>query len=84
MGQQSGQVRQEKAVEGAIAEDLVRAAHPLAGTLLDAMPELRKTLKRNPGLLDFALSKLAAANPQSADKVAIVATQNHTSKGING
>jgi len=62
MGSQSGQVRQEKAVEGAIAEDMVRAAHPLAGTLLDAMPELRKTLKKNPQLLDFALSKLAGMN----------------------
>jgi len=59
MGQQSGQIRQEKAVDGAIAEDMVRAAHPLAGTLLDQMPELRKTLRKNPGLLDFALSKLA-------------------------
>ena len=58
MGEKSGQVRQERVVEGAIAEDLARAAHPLAGTLLDAMPELRKALRKNPGLLDFALSKL--------------------------
>jgi len=58
MGSQSGQVRQEKAVEGAIAEDIARAAHPLAGTLLDAMPELRKTLRKNPALLDFALARL--------------------------
>lgn len=64
MGSQSGQVRQEKAVEGAIAEDMVRAAHPLAGTLLDSMPELKKTLKRNPALLDFALSKLAGMQQQ--------------------
>jgi len=64
MGQMSGQVRQEKAVEGAIAEDVARAAHPLAGTLLDAMPELRKTLRKNPGLLDFALSKLGNMQPK--------------------
>jgi len=64
MGSQSGQVRQEKAIEGAIAEDVARAAHPLAGTLLDAMPELRKTLRKNPGLLDFALSKLGAVQQQ--------------------
>jgi len=66
MGSQSGQVRQEKAIEGAIAEDVVRAAHPLAGTLLDAMPELRKTLKKNPALLDFALSKLGAMSQAPA------------------
>jgi len=85
MGSQSGVVRQEKAVDGAIAEDLARAAHPLAGTLLDAMPELRKTLRRNPGLLDFALQKLAAANPQSADKIAVIANENHIRRGkING
>ena len=65
MGSASGQVRQEKAVEGAIAEDMVRAAHPLAGTILDAMPELRKTLKKNPQLLDFALSKLANMKGQN-------------------
>jgi len=68
MGQQSGQVRQEAAVNGAIAEDLARAAHPLAGTLLDAMPELKKTLRKNPGLLDFALSKLGAMQEKSEPK----------------
>ena len=41
-----------------------QSAHPLAGTLLDAMPELRKTLRRNPGLLDFALAKLGAMQQQ--------------------
>jgi len=89
MGSASGQVRQEKAIEGAIAEDMVRAAHPLAGTLLDAMPELRKTLKKNPGLLDFALSKLATMQEKQApptygqDK--LVGTPNPTNgRGING
>jgi len=66
MGSQSGQVRQEKAVEGAIAEDVARAAHPLAGTILDAMPELRKTLRKNPALLDFALAKLGAMQQQQS------------------
>jgi len=64
MGSQSGQVRQEKAIEGAIAEDVARAAHPLVGTILDGMPEVRKTLRKNPGLLDFALSKLGAMSQQ--------------------
>jgi len=87
MGSQSGQVRQEKAIEGAIAEDIVRAAHPLAGTLLDAMPELRKTLKKNPALLDFALSKLGAMQGQlpagSNDPQQTLSTLIKTG-GING
>lgn len=85
LGQQSGAVRQEKAVEGAIAEDMARAAHPMVGPLLDQMPELRKTLRRNPALLDFALSKLAtkaAANqPQTT---ATPQSNNGKGGGING
>jgi len=85
MGSQSGQVRQEKAVDGAIAEDMARAAHPLAGTLLDAMPELRKTLRKNPGLLDFALSKLGAMQQQNVTAAPNSPTLNpNNGKGING
>jgi len=83
MGSQSGQVRQEKAVEGAIAEDVARAAHPLAGTLLDAMPELRKTLRKNPALLDFALSKLSAMTQQQPQADQTISTLMKTG-GING
>lgn len=85
MGQQSGQVRQERAIEGAIAEDMVRAAHPLAGTLLDAMPELKKTLKKNPQLLDFALSKLAGIQGRSEPEASAAAPNpNQTNGRING
>jgi len=85
MGQQSGQVRQEKAVEGAIAEDVARAAHPLAGTLLDAMPELRKTLRKNPGLLDFALSKLASMQQPVSTTTTLVSKPNpNNGSKING
>lgn len=82
MGGQSGQVRQEKAVEGAIAEDMVRGAHPLASTLLDAMPELRKTLRKNPALLDFALSKLGAMQAPKPEAQTITTLMN--TGGING
>jgi len=85
MGSQSGQVRQEKAVDGAIAEDLARAAHPLAGTLLDAMPELRKTLRKNPGLLDFALSKLGAMQAKTDNSnQPIITPTTQNGRGING
>jgi len=87
MGGQSGQVRQEKAVDGAIAEDMARAAHPLAGTLLDAMPELRKTLRKNPALLDFALSRLGVLQDKSAGlepQVLVKSTPNPNNGRING
>jgi len=84
MGSQSGQVRQEAAVDGAIAEDLARAAHPLAGTLLDSMPELRKTLRKNPALLDFALSKLDAMQQQKPQSAQPPLSTLIKSGGING
>jgi len=58
MGQMSGEVRQEQAIDGAIAEDTARLAHPMAGALMDSFPAVRKVLRKNPQLLDFALKKL--------------------------
>ncbi len=58
MGARSGEVRGEQAVMGAIVEDTVNAASPLLAAGLSAFPSLRKTLAKNPGLLEFALSKL--------------------------
>lgn len=58
MGLESGLVRGEKAVQGDIAVDLAGQT-PLAG-LLGAFPTLKKSLRRNPGLLDMALPVLAS------------------------
>jgi hypothetical protein len=58
MGAQSGAVRAEKAIAGDIAEDLLNAQSPIAGALLSSFPALKKTLRRNPQLIDLALSKL--------------------------
>ena len=57
MGLESGRVRGEKAVQGDLALDIAGQS-PLA-PLLGAMPNLGRTLKRNPGLLDLALPFLA-------------------------
>jgi len=86
MGSQSGLVRQEAAVDGAIAEDMVRAAHPMAGVLLDNMPTLSKTLRKNPGLLDIALSKLGAMQAQKGvnPENPITPQPNNGSSKING
>ena len=58
MGVQSVKNRLESGVEGALSEDLISAAHPLAGALLKSFPAVRGYLKKNPGIIDFALSKL--------------------------
>lgn len=66
MGKQSGAVRAENAVAGDIAEDMVNQQLPLAGAVLDSFPTLKKTLRRNPALLDFALSKLSGMGGNGA------------------
>lgn len=61
MGKQSGEARAETAIAGDIAEDLINARSPMIGALLNSFPTLKKTIRRNPQLLDLALSKLAGA-----------------------
>lgn len=58
MANQSAVVRGEKAIEGDIAEDLANASSPAMAAVLGAFPTLRKTLRRNPALLNFAVQKL--------------------------
>jgi len=58
MGNERGQQKGEQAVMADIAEDALATKAPLIGGLLSAFPTLQKTLRRNPQLLDFALSKL--------------------------
>ncbi len=59
MGKQSGDVRAEQAVMADIAQDALADRMPLAAGILESFPTLKKSLRRNPALLDFALSKLA-------------------------
>lgn len=57
MGVQSGAVRGEKGLQADIAQDAM-AGTPI-GSVLSAFPTLRKSLRRNPGLLDIAMGLLA-------------------------
>lgn len=66
MGIQSGQARAAAAVQGDIAEDVLGAASPIASGLLASFPALRKTLRRNPGLVDLALPLLGKIRGGSA------------------
>lgn len=60
MGKQSGDSRAMAAVDGDIAQDLIGSQIPLLGGLLDSFPTLKKTLRRNPMLVDYAMSKIAS------------------------
>lgn len=60
MGKQSGLVRGEQAVSGDIAQDQL-AQSPI-GAVLQSFPTLGKSLRRNPALLDLALSAFSGMN----------------------
>lgn len=68
MGLKSGDVRGEHAVQADIVEGMAGQQLPLAGALLESFPALKKTLKRNPALLDFALSKLSGLTSGGASR----------------
>lgn len=70
MGKQSGMARAETAVTADIAEDTLNQVNPAFGAILSSFPALKKTLRRNPGLADIALSKLGSmlSNPGNGSK----------------
>ena len=59
MGKQSGEARAEKGIDADLAEDSLNLINPGLGAILNSFPALRKTLRRNPALIDLALSKLS-------------------------
>lgn len=65
MAGQSAAVRGEKAVDADIAVDT--ASQMGFGSILSMFPSLNKTLRRNPGLLDLALSKLMAKGAENGN-----------------
>lgn len=67
MGELSGVVRAEKAVNSAIAEDLV-SQQPVLSAILQQFPALKKTLRRNPQLMDMAIQSLSKIAPGSGSR----------------
>jgi hypothetical protein len=57
----SALARAGRAVEGDVIEDLARQTHPAIDGLLSAFPTLRKTLRRNPALLDIGVQAMMRA-----------------------
>lgn len=59
MGMESGLVRSQKALDGAVVDDMIAQSNPLISGLLSAFPNVRKMIKKNPALLDSAIGLLA-------------------------
>lgn len=66
MGKQKQSNAMEARVDGDIAGDMLSMANPLVGQVLQSFPALKKTLTRNPALLDYALSKLVSGQAPAA------------------
>lgn len=66
-GLKSGEVRAGKAIDADMAEAVLEATNPALATMINAIPGLKKTLRRNPGLIDLAMEKLGGRfGPQAA------------------
>lgn len=61
MGMESGIKRAEQALQGEIVDQQAEN-NPMLGAVLESFPKLKKTLKRNPALLDMALGIIAKRN----------------------
>lgn len=57
-GLASGASRQGKAVDAAIARDVIAAENPLIGYAINAMPILAKLTRKNPELMTLAAERL--------------------------
>ena len=65
LGVQGGARKREKAVEGAVALDLIQAAAPpWLSTLLEAMPTLKKRIEKNPAMAAQAMQMFSGQKPQ--------------------
>jgi hypothetical protein len=60
MGLQSGQNRAETAIKGDITEDMINQSSNPLGAILSSFPAVKKSLRRNPQLLDLAMGYLGS------------------------
>lgn len=78
MGLKSGVARGESAIEADVAEAALQASNPGIAAILDAVPGLKKTLRRNPGLIDVVMSKFGGAS-----KVVTAPGNGHSNNQMN-
>ncbi len=76
-GQASGAARQEKAVDGAIVQDMIGLGNPVLGLLINQMPKLSKAINKNPELAAMAAQKLGGlmANKGKSNNEGVVTTE---------
>ena len=60
MGIQSGNNRAEKAIEADIALDTLAIVNPTISAILNSFPSVKKTVRRNPQMLDAVISRLGS------------------------
>jgi len=84
MAKESGIVRGQNRVDQDIADDMLSQANPLIAGILSQFPQLKKTLTRNPALIDYAVSKLAGKLPVVSDHTTgdLSTSNNHKSEQV--
>lgn len=65
MGSMGGKAKGEAYAEQAIMTDMVEAENPAIAAIMTAFPSLGKSLKKNPALMQYALSKIAGLGKSS-------------------
>lgn len=79
LNQASGVVsRNDKAVDGALATDILSAASPIAGMALNAFPQLAKLIKKNPSVVGLVLDKMAGVNMLKSQSAGQPAEENRS------
>lgn len=58
MSSESAVARGKATVEADINQDLLAASNPVIAGIMNMFPTLRKSLRRNPGLTQFAIEKI--------------------------
>lgn len=59
MGSMGGKAKGEAYAEQAVMQDMVEAENPAIGAIMTAFPSLGKSLRKNPALMSYALSKIS-------------------------
>ena len=67
MGLMSVQAKPEKRLENEVVTAALSDQSPVLAAALKAFPSLRKIFMKNPGLIDFALSKIATMGKPSRE-----------------
>jgi len=80
MGSMGGEAKGQAYAEQAVMQDMIQTENPTIAAVISAFPSLGKTLKKNPALLNYAMSKIAGAG--AGKPVAAGATSSDNGAGF--